>query len=251
MRVYIPLAVLIIGGCASSRPPAALIDSENIVYEIGSVMDSIWAHTLPASLRAEGNLSMKTPLYSGPAMKAEISHRKGDSLLIVFRLFGVEGGKLLVTGDSLFFYDRLTKTLHTGESSHSALPPVLRVDRAMEQMLGFVHPASQAGLQLKSTRDGLTLEDSRLRRTYVIDPEYWRIVHVTQKDASGNLVEAFHYSNFFSVGEFHVPRQVIYRNSAQNTSVILTYRSVSVNESVTPMSLHLPSDVKRVPLPEE
>ena len=251
MRIVIPLILLLVGGCVSSRPPLAPVDSENVIYEIESVMDSLWSHPLPTSLKAEAQLSMKTPLYSGPTMKAEISHRRADSLLIVFRFLGTEGGRLLVTQDSLFFYNRLTKTLSEGDSSHPALPPLLKVDHAIEQMLGFVRPANQTDLQLRSTRDGLVLEAPLLHRTYMIDPEYWRIVHVAQKDASGTLMEALYFNDFFTIDEFYVPRQVIYRNPSQNTNVILSYRSLSVNEPVAPMSLNLPDNVERVPLPKE
>jgi len=237
--------VLIIAGCAGSRPSSVPTDSETTVYEINSVMDSIWMHPLPTSIKAEGSLSMKTPLYTGPTMRAEITHRRADSLLMVFRLYGIEGGRMLITRDSLFFYDRLTKTLSARSSNHPALPPLLRIDHALEQMLGLIRPSDQTDLQLKITSDGVVLEDSLLRRAYTIDPEYWRIVHVAQMDTSGNLLDALYYSDFFSVDRFYFPRRVIYRNPAQDINIILSYRSITVNTPVSPMSLNLPEDIAR------
>ena len=251
MRVFALFTALMIAGCASSRPSPPPTDCENTVLEISSVMDSIWAHPLPTSVRANGNLSMKTPLYSGPTMNTEISHRKADSLLMVFRLFGVEAGRMLITQDSIFLYDRFRKTLNTGSSNHAYLPALLSIDHAMEQMLGLVRPVDQTGLQLKTTHSGLILEDSLLLRTYTIDPEYWRIIHMAQMDTSGTLIDALYFNDFFSLGESYFPRQVIYRNPNQKMNVIMSYRFLSVNDPITSMSLNLPADVERVPLPEE
>ncbi len=222
------------------------------LYEVESVIDSVWMHMVPASLQAKGKLAMKTPLYSGTLI-AEISHRSADSLLMIFRIqgLGIEGGRLLVTPDSLFFYDRFSQTLSVASSNHSALPGFFTVQNALEQMLGFVRPPQGTDLKMTSTRDGLVFEDSLLYRTYIVDPNYWRVVHMTQEDSSGTPVETFHYKNFFDVNGTYFPRRVIYRNPVQNTNAILSYRSLSINDSIPSMSLDLPSDIKRVALPEE
>ncbi len=251
MRGAVILIVLIITGCAGSRPALDRIDPVE-AYEVESVMDSVWAHALPISLKARGDLSMKTPLYSG-TLTAEIAHRRADSLLMVFRVRGlsIEGGRLLVTQDSLFFYDRFAQTLRIADSRHPALPALFSVQNATEQMLGYVRPIPGTPLQLESTQDGLVLTDSLVHRTYTVDPEYWRTVQMTQYDASGTLIEALYFSDFFAVGEEFFPRQIIYRNPAMNTNAILYYQSLSINEPITSMSLDLPGGVNRVLLPEE
>ncbi|MXX96101.1 MAG: DUF4292 domain-containing protein [Rhodothermaceae bacterium] len=251
MRVTVILIVLIIAGCASSRPALDRIDPATI-YEVESVLDSVWAHSLPTSLQARGDLSMKTPLYSG-TVTAEISHRRADSLLMVFRVRGlnIEGGRLLVTQDSLFFYDRFAQTLGIAGSGHPALPALFSVQNAIEQMLGYVRPIRGTPLQLKSTQDGLVLTDSLMHRTYTVDPEHWRTVQMVQHDASGTLMEALYFNDFFAVGEEFFPRQIIYRNPAISTNAILYYRSLLIDEPIASMSLDLPNDVNRVPLPEE
>ncbi len=251
MRVAALVILLILAGCAGSRPaldPAAPVEA----YELEEVMDRIWVHTLPATLRARGDLSMKTPLYSG-TLTAEISHRRADSLLMIFRVrgFGIEGGRLLVTPDSLFFYDRFAQTLRIAGSDHPALPALFSVQHAIEQMLGYVRPIPGTPLQLESTQDGFVLTDSLLHRTYTIDPVHWRTIQMTQYDTSGTLLEALHFHDFFAVGEAFFPRQIIYRNPARDMNAILHYRSLSVNEPIASMSLGLPDNVDRVPLSEE
>ncbi len=251
MRLTSLVILLICTGCIHSRPTPSRVTSL-ISYEAESVIDSLWMHKLPNSLLAQGQLSMKTPLYSG-ALIAEISHRSADSLLMIFRIqgFGIEGGRLLVTPDSLFFYDRFSQTLRTAESNHPALPSFFSVQNALGKMLGFVRPPRGVNLKIRSSRDGLVLEDSLLHRTYAVDPNYWRVVHMTQHDSLGTLMEALHYDNFFDVNGSYFPRQVIYRNPLENTNAILNYRSLAVNDSIPSMSLDLPIDTERVELPKE
>ncbi len=251
MRSIALLILLILAGCSSLRPAPDPV-TPVAVYEVKSVMDSLWAQTLPTSLQARGNLSMKTPLYSG-TLTAEISHRKADSLFMIFRVRGLnlEAGRLLVTQDSLFFYDRFAQTLRTAGSSHSALPALFSVQNAMEQMLGYVRPIRGTPLQMKSTQDGLILTDSLIHRTYTVNPENWRTTQVMQYDMSNSLVEALYFKDFFAVDAEVVPRQIIYRNPTMSMNAILYYGSLSLNEPIASLSLDLPDDINRVPLPEE
>lgn len=251
MRTAPVFIVLIIAGCAGSRPSPDPINPIKS-YEMDSVMDSIWSPTLPTTLKARADLSMKTPLYSG-TMVAEISHRLADSLLIIFRLrgLGIEGGRLLVTRDSLFFYERFSKTLRVADSNHPALPALFSVQNALEKMLGYVRPLQSPSLQLAPTEEGLLITDPDLSRAYTIDPVHWRTIQMTQKDASGKIVEAFYFSNYFEIGDGYFPRQIIYRNPSMDMNAILNYSSLSVNEPISSMSLALPDEVTRVPLQEE
>lgn len=253
-RIFIFL-FLIVAGCAGTRSSTERTNPvlfPEPFYDTRSVIDSVWANALPTSLNAEGALSMKTPLYSG-MLQTQIIHRRADSLLMVLRLrgLGIEGARFLVTRDSIFLYDRFSQTVRTGSSSDPAFPAIFSVQNAIEQLLGLVRPIRGAHLQLTPSPQGLILEDTILRRTYTIDPEYWRVIHVTQQDSSGDLYEAFHFNDFFAVGKAYFPRQVIYRNPSLKTNVILDYRSISVNEPVISMSLDLPAEVERIRLSGE
>lgn len=244
MRTILFLIGFGFAGCTAPRP-ISVLPSPNLSMEAHSVIDSVRAHVPPNSMQISAVLSLKTPLYSG-TLNAEVSHRRADSLMMIFRVpgLGFEGGKLLVTPDSFFFYNRLTQTLHIGESNHPALPALFTVENAIGNLLGFVRPVHRSNMKMIPTKDGLVLTDSVARKIYTISPEIWRVTHVAHQDHS----EALYMDEFFPVDGTHFPRKVIYRNSDMNTNAILIYKSITVNESITSMSLDLPSGTERMPL---
>ena len=251
MRKIVLICALVVAGCAGTR--TSVVDPVNVpdLYEAATVLDSIWAHPVPTSIKAQVQLSMDTPIHSG-TMMAEISHRRGDSLLMAFtvRGLGIEVGRALVTRDSIFFYDRLAQSLHTAGSDYPAIPPIFTVQDAIENMLGLIRPVHQAHTQLEQISDRLVLTDTLQNKAYTVDPALWRIIYVEQRDSTDTLTESLYFSDFFTVGEMQFPRRVVYRNPASDINAILHYRSIEVNEPIVSMSLNLPSGVSRVSLPE-
>jgi len=250
MNFLIPLIALILVGCTSSRPSTLSLDviDDFSGMSIESVMDSVRSHVPPDSFRAIGTMAMKSPLYSGPELRSEILHRRSDSLLMIFsvRGLGFEAGRLLVTHDSIFVYDRISKQVSVADSSHPVFLPIMRVNHAIESLLGYVHPTPSDDLQLEITPNQLIFTDTLLHRTYTINTDYWRTMSIVQHDDLGSLVEGLYYNDFFQVGNFYFPRQVIYRNLPTETSVILSYNQIMINEPLKPMLFNLPHDVNRI-----
>lgn len=251
MRKIALICALTAAGCAGTR--TSVVDSVNVpnLHEVATVLDSIWAFPVPVSIKAQGQLSMDTPIHSG-TMMADISHRRGDSLLMAFtvRGLGIEVGRALITRDSIFFYNRLAQSLHTADSNYPAIPAIFTVQNAIENMLGLIRPIHQSHIQLEQISDRLVLTDTLQNKAYTIDPALWRIIHVEQRDSTDALIESLYFSDFFTVGEMQFPRRVVYRNPASDINAILHYRSIQINEPIVSMSLNLPSGVSRVSLPE-
>ncbi|MXY08177.1 MAG: DUF4292 domain-containing protein [Rhodothermaceae bacterium] len=251
MRKIALICALVVAGCAGTRTSVEAPANVPDLYEAAAVLDSIWAHPVPTSIKAQVQLSMDTPIHSG-TMMADISHRRGDSLLMAFtvRGLGIEVGRALVTQDSIFFYDRLAQSLHTADSNYPAIPAIFTVQDAIENLLGLIRPAHQSHTQLEQILDRLVLTDTLQNKAYTVDPALWRIIHAEQRDSSDTLTESLYFSDFFTVGEMQFPRRVVYRNPAADINAILHYRSIQINEPIVSMSLNLPSGVSRVSLPE-
>lgn len=251
MRKIALICALAAAGCAGTR--TSVVDPVDVpnIYEAATVLDSIWAHPVPTSIKAQAQLSMDTPIHSG-TMMADISHRRGDSLLMAFtvRGLGIEVGRALITQDSIFFYDRLKQSLRTADSNYPAIPAIFTVQNAIENMLGLVRPTRQLHLQLDQVTDHIVLTDTLQSRAYTIDPALWRIIHVEQRDSTDTLIESLYFSDFFTVGEMQFPRRVVYRNPASDINAILHYRSIQINEPIISTSLNLPDGVSRISLPE-
>ncbi|MCY4674244.1 MAG: DUF4292 domain-containing protein [Bacteroidetes bacterium] len=251
MRRIALVCALVAAGCAGTRTSVVDPVNPSNFYESETVLDSIWAHPIPTSIKAQGQLSMDTPIHSGTVV-ADISHRRGDSLLMAFtvRGLGIKVGQALITQDSIFFYDRLKQSLHTAGSNHPALPAIFTVQDAIEKLLGLVRPTHQPHMQLEQRQDRLVLTDTLQNRSYTVDPSLWRIIHVEQRDSTDTLTESLHFSEFFTVGETQFPRRVIYRGPASDINAILHYRSIQINEPIVSMALDLPDKVSRISLPE-
>lgn len=251
MRKIALICALAAAGCAGTR--TSVVDPINIpnLYDTATVLDSIWVHPVPTSIKAQGQLSMDTPIHSG-TMMADISHRRGDSLLMAFtvRGLGIEVGRALITQDSIFFYDRLKQSLHTAGSNYPAIPAIFSVQSAIENMLGLVRPTRQLHLRLEQMSDLLVLTDTLQNRAYTIDPALWRIIHVEQRDSTDALIESLYFSDFFTVGEMQYPRRVVYRSPASDINAILHYNSIQIDEPIVSTSLNLPDGVSRIALPE-
>lgn len=251
MRKFAVIFALAAAGCAGTRTSVVAPINVSDLYEAATVLDSIWAHPVPTSIKAQAQLSMDTPIHSG-TMMSDISHRRGDSLLMAFtvRGLGIEVGRALITRDSIFFYDRLAQSLHAADSNYPAIPAIFTVQDAIENMLGLIRPIYQSHLQLEQISDRLVLTDTLQNKAYTIDPGLWRIIHVEQRDSTDMLIESLYFSDYFTVGEMQFPRRVVYRNPDSDINAILHYRSIQINEPIVSMSLNLPSGVSRVSLPE-
>jgi len=254
MRTLISLILLVLIGCTSTR--TALVEVEDAVdpseLTIRSVISKVWEHTPPDSLIAIGDLAMKSPLYTGPEVRAEILHRRADTLLMIFRVpvLGFEAARLLVTQDSLFMYNRIAKQVFVADTTHPVFLRIFRSRHAMAYLFGYVRPTDPYGMKLELSQNGLILEDSLLNRSYTIDPQYWRVVHFAQRDDMGALIEGFYYNDFFQVGDTYFPRQIIYRNVPEQTNVILTYNRILVDPPLKPMGFHLPKDIQHFEFPD-
>jgi len=250
MKPVIPLILLIMIGCTSSRPSNITVDNfkDLSLISMESVLDSVWSHIPPDSFMAVGNMAMKSPLYSGPEVRAEILHRRSDSLMMIFSIrgLGFEAGRLLVTQDSIFLYDRVSKQVSVADTSHPVFLPILQVDNAIESLLGYVYPIASDALDLEFASGQMILKNPLLHRSYSVNTDYWRITSVLQHDDSESLVEGLYYNDYFKVGEIYYPRRVVYRNLHTETSIILTYSRITIDEPLKPLNFDLPKDVRRI-----
>ena len=121
---------LTVAGCSTTRPAATVMPDRFPNHSESEILENLRS-ALPDSLvalRAEATISIVSPVYSGTAT-ARIEHRRGDSLFVSLSgtALRIEAGRLLLTRDSLFYYDRLQNRLYFGPRSALAdrLPTIL------------------------------------------------------------------------------------------------------------------------------
>ena len=212
-----------------------------------SLLHSAVADSL-TSLRAEAALSIRSPFYSGTAT-ARIAHRRGDSLLVT--LFGtmlrIEAGRLLITPDSVFFYNRLQNRLYYGPLSalSQGLQTALLDGPVFERLLGVVTPPDRGmALYPDSARVHYHLEDSALH--YIIVPGLWRTASYTHREPDGDLIEALAFTEFEAVSSVYFPRRIVMRRPRERTNISLHYSEMQLNPPSLSLLLGVAQDAERV-----
>ena len=241
---------LMLTGCAVTRPVAVGTADRfpnHTESEIHTLLRSAVGDSL-TSLRAEAALSISSPFYSGTAA-AQIALRRGDSLRVT--LFGtalrIEAGRLLMTRDSVFFYNRLQNRLYYGPLSalSQRLPTALLDGPVFERLLGVMAPPGRGlALSSDSARVHYHLEDSTLH--YIIDPGRWRTASYTHREPEGDLIEALAFTEFEAAAGVYYPRRIVMRRPRERTNVSLHYSEMHLNPPSLSFSLGAGTEVERI-----
>jgi len=246
------LPLLLFSGCsgtAATTAPPPLPDG--FPNHTSRQIQSLLARTGDTlqTFSAEGRVTMRSP-QENQSGHAQVRQRRADSLLIRFSKFGVEGARLLLTRDSILYYDTRRNVLHTGPSTaaRQLLPAPLATGEIFENMLGLT--------QADTTRDWFVSADStyyylrdRSGRTQItVDPTRWRIVRYARKGMDGSVVDERLFTDFRTVEGISLPHRIIYRRPSEKLMAMIRYQDINLNPSTLSFRLNVPSDVPRKPL---
>lgn len=248
---------VILSGCGSSSPTAddpRLPDRfpdhsvDQIRQEILRTSDTLRAFS------AKARISIRSP-EKNQSFNAVVRQRRADSLFMRFSAFGIEGGRLLLTPDSVFFFDTRKGVLRTGPASavRQIFPAPISSDELFESMLGLIAPDSstQWSIQADSTfyyvsTDGSVSSASHKSR-YLVDPIRWRVVRYVRQNADGTVLEKRHFSDFRFTEGILIPHRVVFRRPADDLSANVSYEEVNLNPSDLSFSLDVPARIPRRP----
>lgn len=201
------------------------------------------------SFGAAARVSVKSPKKSH-SFDAKIRQERSDSLLVRVSLFGIEGGRLLLTRDSVFFYNKRKNVVRVGPISDAqALFPVpVASEHIFANMLGLIAPGNPPKWQVESDSSFYYLTDPSKTRHWVVDPTRWRVIRYTRESEDGTVLEKRHFSNFKTVNQVSVPHQVIFRRPPDNLMGRIQYRKIRLNPSGLSFQLGAPARIPRKPL---
>ena len=250
------LAVLLAGslfasGCGSSAPTTAPALPEAFPNHSASQIRSLIAQSTDSlhSFSAEARVTVRTP-NRNRSFNAEVRQRRADSLFMRFSLFGIEGGRLLLTPDSVLFYDSRNRTLRTGPLSQAQqlLPAPVASGRIFENMLGLLTPRQNANWSVQADSSQYFMSTPNTTTRLLVDPGRWRVVRFTKENDSGTVVDERLFTNFRQVDGVLIPHRVIFRRPADNLMAMIRYRSVNLNPSNLSFELGVPPQIPRRPL---
>jgi len=256
--LFVPLALcvltagLALSGCSGSRSatgPGAVPSAfpnhspDQIRTRIRASADTLERY------KANARVSVRTPKNSR-SFNANIRQERGDSLLMRFSLFGMEGGRLLMTRDSVFFYNVRENSLRVGPLADARMlfPGPVTSDRIFSNMLGLISPRASNDWSVEADESLYYLSDPTERRHWVVDPRRWRVIRFTKESKDGTVVEKRHFSKFQKVGGVVLPHQVIFRRPSQDLMGRIRYENIHLNPKKLSFDLGVPSNIPRRPL---
>ncbi|WP_103027848.1 DUF4292 domain-containing protein [Salinibacter altiplanensis] len=241
-------SVLVLAGCGSSSPnttpslPSAFPDHsvDQVRQQIGRGTDTIRGYTAKARIR------VRTPTQT-QSFNATVRHRRADSLFMRLSLFGIEGGRLLLTPDSMFFYDTRNTVLRVGpvEAVQELFPAPVSSDQFFDNMLGVLAPAARPKWSLRSDSTLYYLSDSNDRERYTVDPAHWRVVRYEERSATGTVRQKRLFSDFRRVGGVLLPARLIFQQPSDDLRALVNYEDMTLNPSGLSFSLDVPEEVPR------
>jgi hypothetical protein len=187
-------------------------------------------------LETKSRMRFETPTENR-SVNLEIKYRRADSLLVKAKVtLGIEAVRSLITPDSFFVYDRLSKRLYEGavDQAYRLLPTPGPLDEMFESIAGLIQVEQEEDWRI--SHDSLYYYLSTPDRTTMltVDPRLWRVVRLEDKTSTGDLIERRTFEDFDRFGEFVVPRRIEVERPLVGEHYQVYHRAVQVNPE--PMS---------------
>ncbi len=201
------------------------------------------------SYSAEARVTVRTPSRNR-SFNADLRQRRADSLFMRVSLFGVEGGRLLLTPDSVLFYDSRSRVLRTGPlaDAQELLPAPVNSGQIFENMLGLLSPSQSRDWSVETDSSQYFLSTGNTDTRMIVDPTRWRVVRYTRENENGTVVDERLFTDFQSVEGVLIPHRVIFRRPPDDLMAMIQYRDMNLNPNGLSFELGVPSSVPRKPL---
>lgn len=195
---------------------------------------------------ADARVKARTP-EQNRSFNADVRQQRADSLFMRFSLFGMEGGRMLLTPDSAFFYDTRNETLRAGalEEARRLLPVPVGSNQVFANMLGLVAPDANTAWTVEADSTQYHLTDPSGRRHWTVDPRRWRAVRYTEETADGTVIEERQFSNFQTVEGVVMPHKVVFKRPADDLMARIEYKTIRLNPSGLSFDLEAPRNLPR------
>jgi hypothetical protein len=201
------------------------------------------------SYSADARVTVRTP-DRNRSFNADMRQQRADSLFMRLSLFGVEGGRLLLTPDSVLFYDTRSRILRTGPlaDAQELLPAPVTSGEIFENMLGFLTPAQSQNWSVETDSTQYFLSSANTSTRMVVDPTRWRVIRYARENENGTVVDERLFTDFRRVEGVLIPHRIIFRRPADNLMAMIRYRDMNLNPTGLSFELGVPSSVPRKPL---
>lgn len=244
-------SALLFASCSGSAPTArtAKLPDRFPNHSVNQIRRQILGSTdTLRAYAAKARVTVQSPSQTR-SFNAVVRHRRADSLFMRFSLFGVEGGRLLLTRDSVFFYDSRKAVLRVGpvQAIQRIFPAPVGSAQFFDTMLGLLAPEPRTSWSVQADSSLYYFSGPANRERYTVDPIHWRVVRYEQRSSTGALVDKRLFSEFRPVEGLVLPAQLIFQRPAADLRAVVSYRSMDLNPSDPSFVLDVPPEVPRKP----
>lgn len=242
---------LLVTGCKSTAPTAKSpgLPERFPNHSVDEIQRQILRDTdTLRSFSATARITVRSPEET-QSFNAVVRQQRADSLFMRFSLFGIEGGRLLLTPDSVFYYDTRKGVLRVGPVTdlQEIFPGPVSSGRLFENMLGLIAPEPTTSWTVQADSSRYYLTNPIVRERYAVDPRRWRVVRYVKKGFDGTVVQKRLFSRFKTVEGILMPHRVSFRRPPEGLAAVVTYREVNLNPSRLSFTLDVPPQVPRKP----
>ena len=216
--------------------------TDDIRSRIKGEGDTLRAYTAKARVTVQSPKQNRT-------FNAVVRHRRADSLFMRVSMFGIEGGRLLLTPDSVFFYDSRKAVLRVGpaEAVQNLFPAPVSSADFFENMLGLLAPTPHTDWSLKADSTLYYVSGPGDRRRYTVDPTRWRVVRYEKRARNGTVLQKRLFSNFRTIEGVLLPTRLIFHRPAADLRAVVHYQSMTLNPPDQSFALNVPPQIPRRP----
>jgi hypothetical protein len=223
------LCALLVGACATVRPPAGPVGAEDLARRVGERESRI------LSTQGKGSVSFESPEMAGSAYFA-MALRKPDSLLVTLEgPFGIEAGFFFLSRRKFVVYNSFENRAIIGVPASGTIRGVIPMDLTLEEIMqaftgGFRLPAGvpdaygaeEENYRAVYRRDGRT-------ESYWVDPASALVLHYEVRDSAGTVLFDAVSSRVTEKAGIPVPGHIAVTMPREGRRLTIHFTSIEVN----------------------
>lgn len=244
--LLIVILAALLAGCATFRGvdsngetelELATITADSLLSQLPNYSDEL--HTIDGTGRA---------LVSEPGQSDRViinfQSTRSTSLITIRTGTGIEGGKILVDGDSLLIYntvDRIAEKVSVTQSNLSSVGSIASLN--MLDLFNFVIKPEEIDQIFDDGRSYILFLNNEA--TIKISKTGFFVEEVNQPaGAPGRAYRKIEYEGYSDISGFQLPRKITILSSDEQSRAVFLVQRLHVNGKLPPLTIDIPDNVE-------
>lgn len=243
--IFIIVGFLFLQACSGSRPVVDTITGETF-HKSQLPIDSLQKHLpdyhkLLISARGRGKVIIDQPGSHERGTLIFDANRK-EALIRYKNGLGIEGGRMLINGDSVLIYNRINKTarkMSLRDYSYLYLNGIMPMN-PLSLLAPDLSQKTVRGLYENKHYYYILFKDGT--RAY-LDHQDWTIRKIVFPFDRSDAITNFMYNAYANIQGFRLPRKIQMTSHNARSSLFLMIESLHINPKQLDFNIGLPKDI--------